>query len=411
MARLGRAQPGYRSGHSFLRPPEVVTGPPPVETTVRRVLAPKPQVQRYRSLYFGITPQVVSPAVPPAPVETTLRRTLAQTERRPGKSFLRPPAVVDPAPPVETTLQLALVRIRPPLAGAKLSPPAVVADPPVETTVRRVLAPKPQAQRYRSLYFGTIPQVVDPAVPPPPVETTVRLSLAQIRPAPTSSKLFAPAAVDPPPQPPVETTVRRFLAPKPQTQRYRSIFFGLIPLVVDPAEEQGPPPIETVIRRALTKSRPVPTKSIVRPPATLEPPAAQPPVSDGVRVSLAAQIPRGFGRHRKAGWSIGGPQVVNVFEGEGQRTPRLVLAPPRPRRLTRAFVRAPQVLAPPPPVETTVRTAFALPPRKRWIRSLLQRPQAVTSDAQAVVSFAVFEVPNVGGVGDLRTRMTMGLGT
>lgn len=132
MARLGRTQPGYRSGHSTLGPPKVVGpvqvyGPVGTHYDVAVKAANDGRVRRAPASVLR-PPVVVSAAVQP-PVQTTLQVNLAPSRdvpRRFAKSALHPPTVVGPVQVYGPIVVSRADAHRPAPTRSILRPPTVV---------------------------------------------------------------------------------------------------------------------------------------------------------------------------------------------------------------------------------------------------------------------------------------------
>jgi len=165
-------------------------------------------------------------------------------------------------------------------------------------------------------------------------------------PAATRSKLSPPILAAAPEAPPFLPALVVELARTPRR------VFRTISRLLPPAFVETPllAP-ERAIRTTLAFVRqPQLLRSKLRPPTALAAAPVVPPVESELRVSLAKEPPRGYGRFRKAGYGLAGPAIVAIPPLEDQRTLRITTAGGREivlRRLpTRSRLRKPLVVSP-----------------------------------------------------------------
>jgi hypothetical protein len=404
MARLGRGQPGYRTGHSTLGAPQVVD---PVQTygPVGVHLANQVPIRTdARAAHSELRPPtVVAPVVVYRPVQVSLTEPHRPA---PTHSVLRPPTVVGP---VQVYGPVAVTRVRShrpaPTNNSKLRPPTVVAPaggvfpgPRVELARAQPGDPRRQARSGlgRSLVItaavqqlgGVASSLVDPRsarpdgrrqphsrLAPPQVVTTTGFTAAPVRstlakshrPSATHSRLAAPTVVGP-------------------VVLYRAVQVALAK--VRQARPTGhsrltPPTVVgftnyTVSVSLTAPHRPAATHSKLQAPTVVGPVQVYDPVD--VRLAKVRQA-RPLGRWRLA------PPTVIVTAGPTDDTVDVTLAPSRDvqRRLGKSKLSAPTVVGPVvvyPPVATT------LAPQPRQARAPKSRLQPPTVVTQAFVARA-----------------------
>lgn len=344
-------------------------------------------------------PVLINPMELPREDQRTIETVIPvrdQPQRRRPLSFLRKPQVVAVAVVLDQdrqTVKVRLVKARRPRAFSRLSPPATLQAGPQPPVVTKLLAalvdpPRPRQPKSKLQPPATLQQAQTPA----PVETVIRIISAVLdrfsRRDAQQPQLGAPIVINPAAaQPPVETDVRVFFPVRTQTQRYRTEYKLLPPVVVSAAPQ---PPVVTALKLVIPQKRQharYKTGWKLNPPAIL----ASFPVVIGIYTTLAAIQTRAQYARRLPKSRLGRPPIVAVLTPPVVTKLLAVMVGGRtraeaPRREPWYKLFSPAVIAPAllPPVVTDLMVALAYRTRLELAR---RAPHSVLSPPRVLLGF------------------------
>ena len=313
----------------------------------------------------------------PVRVHGARARAVAATHYR-----LSPPLQAAPQPPVETTVRTHTARPAQTYHGpahrslSRLGAPVVV-QPPVSVTppveparAHTVTRPRGAGGSHYTLRPPTVVSAAAPAFVAEPLRT---VAAASRRPQ-ASSRLNPPTVVAA--GAPAETVVRTHAARF--VSHARGALSRLAPPAVVDAEVVALYVDRVTVSLAAQTHAPRRTISTLGAPGFVQPAVSGEPLDTKLTTSLGLgkQPPRGFGRFRRAGYSLGGPAAIELFVA---RAPQQHLARwRRPLVDIRLGARAPQVAA-------AVAAAYADRISVKLARSLPARPTTARLAAPQVV--------------------------